>query len=144
MSDLISIDPGEKAGIAVFYDQRLVRVELVVGAVDRGWVWSGPYGLPVVCEMPQKYVGSIIDMQTLLTLSFSAGYLVSSTQPSSLSLVFPREWKGQRPKQVDNAFTLRVLCDQERHILEASGIPRSQRHNVIDAIGLGLWALKRR
>jgi hypothetical protein len=144
VKNLVAIDPGEKAGVAVFHEQRLVAVEFVVDAVGRGWCWKGPYGVPVVCEMPQKYVGSNIDMQTLLTLSFSAGYLVSSVQPSELKLVFPREWKGQRPKEVDNPFTLRILSDQERHILEVSGIAKSQQHNVVDAIGIGLWALGRR
>lgn len=137
-SSLIAIDPGDKAGIAVFYDQLLVRAELVVGASERGWVWQGPYQMHVVCEMPQKYRGSIADMQSLLKLAFTAGYLVSSTQPSSLRLVLPREWKGQRPKTADNHYSQRLLGEHERALLDGAD------HNVLDAVGLGLWALGRR
>lgn len=142
--DLIAVDPGAEAGVAVFYKSRLIRAELVVDAVHRGWCWKGPYGLPVVCEVPQKYRGSAADLQDLLTLSFTAGYLVSSLQPSSLKKAFARDWKGQRPKKVDNAYTLKLLNDQERQILEASDVPRHLQHNVVDAIGIGLWALRRR
>lgn len=144
MTDLIAIDPGEYAGVALFLDDQLAETQLVVNAPYRGWVWPGPYGIPVVCEVPQKYTGSPVDMKNLLTLAFTAGYLVSSMQPSKLTRVFPREWKGQRPKNVDNKWTLRLLSDQERHILEVSNIPKAKMDNVLDAVGIGLWQLGRR
>ncbi len=144
MTKLIAIDPGDFAGVALFEGELLARVEFVVGAARVGWKWEGPPHCDVVCEVPQKYVGSNAEMQSLLTLAVTAGYLIGAVQPKSIKLCFPRDWKGQRPKDVDNAYTLKLLTDQERQILEVSGIPRSQLHNVIDAIGIGLWALKRR
>ena len=144
MSSLIAIDPGDFAGVALFEDELLKRVEFVVGAARVGWKWEGPSHCDVVCEVPQKYVGSNAEMQSLLTLAVTAGYLIGAVQPSTVRTCFPRDWKGQRPKKVDNAYTLKLLTDQERQILEGSDIPASQRHNVIDAIGIGLWALRRR
>ena len=144
MTDLIAIDPGMRAGVAVFRAGELERVDLVVDAVGTGWRWDGPVGLPVVCEVPQHRKGSRVRAQDLITLSISAGYLIGAVKPCSVALVFQQVWKGQRPKDVDNAYTIELLNDQERHILEGSKVPTSQRHNVVDAIGIGLWALKRR
>lgn len=144
LTDLIAIDPGNDAGIAVFHDQLLVGAELVVEAPARGWVWQGPYALPVVCEVPKERRGSRVNTQDLITLAFTAGYLVSSMQPTDLLTVFPEQWKGQRPKHADNHLTKKLLCGRERQILEGLSIPRSKEHNVLDAIGLGLWALGRR
>lgn len=143
-STLIAVDPGNMAGVAVFKDARLVNVELVVEAVQRCWVWKGPFGLPVVVEVPEKYEGSRIDTARLMTLTFTAGYIASSMRPEQVFKVLPKDWKGQRPKHVDNKHTMRLLSDQECHILEAARIPAGQRHNVVDAIGIGLWALSRR
>lgn len=140
----IAVDPGDNAGIATFHDGRLASIELVKDAVERCWRWKGQKGLPVICEMPEKFFNSPASVQSLLTLSFTAGYLVSALHPSWVRKVTPREWKGQRPKAVDNALVQHLLNDQERHILRASRISETQKHNVVDAIGIGLWYLRRR
>lgn len=144
MKDLIAIDPGAEAGVAVFHKGRLVRAELVVGAVGGDWAWKGPFGFPVVCEIPQVYDGSGIDPQDLVTLAFNAGYLCSGMQPESLQLVHPRGWKGQRPKEVDNQYTLKLLDVQESQVVKDAQVPKGLLHNVVDAIGIGLWATERR
>ena len=145
----VAIDPGDLAGIAMFVDGKLTHVELVKDAVARCWRWSGPFGLPVVCEIPTKFHLSQrtqrhASVDSLLTLSFTAGYLVSALQPSWIRKVNPREWKGQRPKPLDNALVMHLLEDQERHILDEARISAAQRHNAVDAIGIGLWYLRRR
>lgn len=144
LTDLVAVDPGIDAGVALFLDGVLSRVELVIEATSRRWSWPGPFGLPVICEVPQKYRGSPVDMQDLISLSFMAGYITSALQPESIRTIFVREWKGQRPKYVDNQYTRKLLNDQERQILDAAEVPKSKEHNVLDAIGIGLWALERR
>lgn len=139
---LIAIDPGESAGLALFEADALVRVELVSSAVANGWTWDGPCGLPVVCEVPEHYRGSTVRVRDLLTLTFTAGFLSKSVHPARVSKVFPREWKGQRPKAVDNAYTLRLLTAAEARVVHAT--PKSTQHNILDAVGIGLWALGRR
>lgn len=141
---LIAIDPGDQAGVALFEDSKLVRVELVRAAVDRAWKWDGPTGTKVVCEAPQVRHEDKMKMKHLLTLAVTTGYLIGAMQPVSIHRVVPREWKGQRPKTVDNQLTLRLLSDQERQVLDRSNVSRGMRHNLLDAIGLGLWELKRR
>lgn len=141
---MISIDPGNEAGVAVFDDGVLVRAELVVEAVARKWKWEGPFGHFVVCEFPQVYSRSKVKSSSLAPLMRTANYMVRQMRPDYAQFVLPREWKGQRPKEVDNQLTLRLLSDQERRILDGVDVPAAKRHNVIDAIGIGLWALKRR
>lgn len=55
-------------------------------------------------------------------------------------LVHPQEWKGQLPKNVSRSRIMRVLNPAEKTIAEAF----VDNHNVMDAIGIGLWFHKRR
>lgn len=53
----------------------------------------------------------------------------------------PVQWKGSVPKEIHNARVLARLSDAELRAIPK--LPKSKLHNVIDAIGLGLWALGR-
>ena len=77
-------------------------------------------------------------------LAFHAGMLAARVKAKSVRLVKPQQWKGSRPKEVDNRLTMGLLSDQERRIVAAVNAPPSLLHNVIDAIGIGLWAIGRR
>lgn len=81
----------------------------------------------------------------LLDLQLLGGYIAGSLRCNFFS-VFASEWKGQVPKDVMNARVMKRLRDLERvrfnHDVEK--IRPSLRHNVIDAIGIGLWYLGRR
>ena len=55
----------------------------------------------------------------------------------------PRSWKGSVPKDIHNHRTLALLSPKESAIV-SQVFPEGLRHNAIDAVGLGLWALKRR
>lgn len=60
-------------------------------------------------------------------------------------LVEPARWKGQVPKDVVQGLVEARLTENENaallHYLEP--VARSRRHNVYDAVGIGLWHLKR-
>lgn len=141
---LIAIDPGDNAGIAVFEDAQLVQVHLVIAASERCFKWDGPYNADVVCEMPEKYVRSRVSPNNLITLAYRAGYMVGCVSPKTIKLVYPKQWKGQRSKTIDNAQTLKLLNNAEMDILNKTATTKSKLHNVLDAVGVGLWALKRK
>ena len=149
MSMLVAVDPGKQAGIAVFRDKHLLSVGPAFWP-DEGnqpnYMLDTWKGHSVVCEIPQNYRGSVVSTQSLLTLAFGAGYLVGRLQPSTLTLVKPRIWKGQVPKEIDHARTRRILSSSEHLALDlALAITaKSQHHNMLDAIGIGLLKLGRR
>jgi hypothetical protein len=60
-------------------------------------------------------------------------------------LVEPAQWKGQVPKDVVKGLVRARLSEYELANLDASlaGIAPSKQHNVYDAVGIGLWHLKR-
>jgi hypothetical protein len=55
----------------------------------------------------------------------------------------PYAWKGNKTKDEHHPEIIAKLDPYERKRLEQalSNIPQGKRHNVIDAIGLGLYAL---
>lgn len=59
--------------------------------------------------------------------------------------VRPSEWKGQLPKDVCHARVWAVLDAKEQDIVRKAlkGMAPSKRHNVLDAVGIGLWVLRR-
>jgi len=144
---VIAIDPGKDSGVAVFIDCVLQHVALVD--------WDAPIevtrvavpgGNVVICEVPQSYRMGAASRHSLLTLSFRAGYLVGLLRPEAFKLVTPQEWKGQTPKRIQQVRTAAVLLTQEHVVLMSAmrDIPESKQHNVWDAVGIGLWYLRRR
>jgi hypothetical protein len=143
---VIAIDPGKNAGIAFFKDGFLYSADLHNG-LDDYRVAVAPFQFGhVVCEIPQVYRGSRVSTQSLTTLAFRAGYLVGLMRPSKQYLVKPSQWKGQIPKDIHHEQILRQLDVGELLVLDErlQNIPKSKRHNVYDAVGLGLWYLQRR
>ena len=159
MRYLIAIDPGATTGVAIFAaglaacdtDSRLRGVRLIKGShgINTLEIPRLLYAFPrsdVVCEVPQSYSGSIVSKQSLLKLSFRAGYLVGQLRPREVTAVKPREWKGQAPKAVDHNRTRRILTIEELDVLiaEMGRYRKSEQHNIMDAVGIGLWKLGRR
>ena len=144
MTYLVAIDPGKKAGVARFGDEDLVEALLV--SPDK--LPGAPQADKLVIERPTIYPGSRIRPSSIITLSIDVGRLVqwvAAKNPNiEVEYVQPRRWKGQRPKNVDCRYTLSLLNPAEERIVNDSRCPPSQLHNVIDAIGIGLWALGRR
>lgn len=143
MTTIVAIDPGKHAsGVAVFQDGELVEVAYTNdaealayyrGRVDR-----------VVIEAPRIYdirrwKG---DPNDLVDIAIAGAALAGSVLPAELKPVRPDGWKGQTPKKIQNKRTLKALTDGERELLEGAATA-SKLHNVIDAVGIGLWELKR-
>jgi hypothetical protein len=155
----VSIDPGLRAcGVAVFENSVLVRAALVKSP-ERGvrgpvaWramadavaAYIGRGALDVlVIEVPQVYQQRAWkgDPGDLIELAGVDGALVGALQPFESIGYFPKEWKGQVPKEIHCARTILKLqtrgLDEEGKI---EPVAQSLRHNVVDAVGLGLFQL---
>ncbi len=158
MITLLAIDPGLNAcGCAYFIDNILVNSGLI-GYTAPTWeaipkraamtadaVFT-EFGIPerLVIEWPQVYrlggrAGA--DPNDLLGLAAVAGALCVRACDPVVNTYKPAEWKGQVPKEVHHARILRFLSDTEKKAIPK--LAKSKLHNVLDAIGLGLFHLGR-
>lgn len=139
---IISIDPGAKTGWAQFSQGWLVAC----GATKK------PYEVPiqgkvVIIEKPQIYRGRLQkgDQNDLITLAMLAGRHQERAlrAGAQVELPTPGEWKGQVKKEIHHPRILAALTTEEQwRVSYASGGPAVKPdHNMLDAIGLGLWWL---
>ena len=152
---LLAIDPGTRdLGWARFDKDRhlwscgLLRANGVEQMIDQTQRTFGRLLSPewLIIEVPQAYgVGAKVDPNKLALLTLLAGVLIGTMPDAKWKTPKPREWKGQVPKEVMNTRTLNALTPAEhtRMIHHLQDVPKSVRHNVWDAIGIGLWASKR-
>lgn len=94
-----------------------------------------------VCEVPQVYRFSKGDPNDLIELSAVAAACGASFQLQRVVGYKPREWKGQLQKEVHHPRILGQLSDAEKATIKEKR--KTYLHNVIDAIGLGLYELER-
>lgn len=142
---LLAIDPGESDGWAVFQNGRLAACGRHVRERDFEGVDL------VVIEKPQIYVlgKSKADPNDLISLAIKVGRLAERVERitgTDADLVRPQEWKGSVPKEIHNRRVIDALSADEACIAADALklVPEKQRHNVIDACGLGLWAVKQK
>lgn len=143
---LVSIDPGKWAsGYAIWIDAVLVACGLAKTQNDilKHWQPGGVcYGrgwpVRVLLELPQVYGRKQQkgDPNDLVYVSAAGAHLGGAVRPAELKVVLPRQWKGTTPKPIHNERTLRALTTTERRLAP-------KNHNVLDAIGLGLWEFQR-
>lgn len=157
---VLAIDPGLRAcGLAVFEGGVLIHATLVDNPVDGDSdapVWTGMskavhdylannYYSPevLVIERPQVYGGGRGkgDPNDLLSLMAVVGGVCASVRAPTKKSFYPRVWKGQVPKNIHNDRILERLSAAERKMLPE--LAASKLHNVIDAVGLGLYELER-
>lgn len=135
---VVAIDPGKHAsGIAKFIDGVLKSVAYADDAET--------YADEVVVEIPQVYPKSEGDPNDLIEVAFAAGRLVNQVVgPAELIKVKPAQWKGQVPKKIHHARAKAALSEWERTIVDRhSTTVESKKHNIWDAVALGLWHLGR-
>jgi hypothetical protein len=153
MGRLIAVDPGKHTGIAVFEGNRLRNIFLITNDSLQLYIQDLVLicaGLPpdrAVIEMPKIYDRKQWkgDPNDLMKVAFLAGIIHRSLfGTKEIKWVHPSDWKGQRPKNVDNKYTLTLLTPDELKIIDNSKIAKSKMHNVLDAVGIGLWKLGRR
>lgn len=144
---MICIDPGERCGWAWF-----------TGALAGCGLWrlGGSFvpasDGPFVIEDQVIYPKSKVNPNDIVKLAQTAGragaLLCEHNYPlawDELEWVEPRTWKGTLTKDTMAVRILETLNVSERQVYFAAAdkLPEGVRHNVIDAIGIGLWKLGR-
>jgi hypothetical protein len=99
----------------------------------------------IAIEKPQVYTQSKLkgDPNDLITLALMAGATCAVLgKKTQVAEYLPRQWKGQVPKEIMANRIAGKLSQTEHGVIE---MPRakSYRHNVWDAVGIGLHHLKR-
>jgi hypothetical protein len=160
----ICIDPGtgHNCGGAVFRGTRLVLARLLDGArpdmAEVALTATDDYELSravelvsrvVVLEVPRVYPHSRAkaDPNDLIKLAVAGARIAQVIAGhGNVLCIAPSDWKAQTDPDIMCERVLAKLDDAERGIVEAvfaahgkKGMPKSLRHNVLDAIGIGLW-----
>jgi hypothetical protein len=99
----------------------------------------------IVVEYPEQYSHSPAPRAPVQGLACTGGGIVCMLKRSTNKVKFllPKEWKGQVPKDIMLDRIVNKLNDTEKSVLESKKLIKSKKHNVIDAIGLGLYILDR-
>lgn len=135
--ELIAIDPGNCTGWATFHATTgLLHYAGVTDVVSGSFTG---YYTNLVIEIPQVYrtAQSKGDPNDLIKVAVQAGQWIERFRACEVKRVLPNEWKGQVPKSVHNKRVLACLTPEE--LERIAKLPESKAHNMIDAIGLGLW-----
>ena len=156
---LVCFDPGQTVGVSVWIKQKLVfcgygRIDKDLGPKNiLNNVYSGDLaGGTLIVERPMSYSlkgkRMLVNPNDLLQTDFRAGLLsgyylgkgmdIEEIRPPSL-------WKGQVPDDVILERVLDKTSDTERELIWEAKSARAKKldHNMIDAIGMGLWRLNR-
>ena len=80
------------------------------------------------------------DPNQLLDLARAAALMIPDRHVSVAEWVLPHEWKGSVPKDIFTARIEQRLSERELSRFDKMGFNKTERHNVLDAIGLCLWA----
>ncbi len=156
---MLCVDPGLRGcGVAFFRAGTLIRAGYVTSSAIEGRGYAahkamaralvdayGYVGLSrLVIEHPRIYPGAAQqkgDLNDLLDL-VGVGAAVAANYPvTEVETLFPSDWKGNVPKEVMTARISRAIANEERAGIEKCYA--SLTHNVLDAIGIGLFKLGR-
>lgn len=126
-------------------DSRLITKEALCDKIVDIWQHQAGFSrdpFAVVIERPVIYPGSPVRQTDMMSLNDFVGMLTRSFRPKWKFAPLVREWKGNAPKSETRDHILSILDSRSRKTLERDldCIPISKRHNVFDAIGLGIFA----
>lgn len=160
MSHLLAVDPSLRGtGWACFRHGLLVNCGVIVGdanlsniqAVQHIWrnmptMSHFGEGDEVVLEFPRIYPKGHksketdrIDPNDLLWVAAVAGAF--SAHALNLMSYYPSDWKGQSKKEKTLRLVLQACTPSERAVIES--VTGWKRHNAVDAVGIGMYHLKR-
>lgn len=155
---IVNVDPGKKmAGVAVFEDRKFSSAWLARG---RNWLDTAiviidelgrRYSEEVlasahwVIELPQIYTqdklrGDPNDLVSLVLVVGALGAMIGDQ--NRITTYLPRQWGGTVPKDIKNKRVQKKLSDEELSRVELPA--KSYQHNVWDAIGIGMYHVRRR
>jgi hypothetical protein len=96
----------------------------------------------VVIECPVIYPKSKAPPQDIMHLY---GAVIAIAQVCNqyfvrVDFVEPRAWKGNVPKEIFGKRIVSKLLPKELKAAQLDKFPKTKRHDVVDAIGIGLWS----
>ena len=153
MRVLVAVDPGKfHAGWCRFRGLRLIAAGIVR---DLPTPWDVAYAVAeaselesadiVVSESQQAYARGPGNPNDLIPLAYASGGVLALAQPTAIRKnPLPRQWKGSTEKKIWTARIEAALAPYELAIIDAIGTTKKYRTDVLDAAGLGLWALGRK
>ncbi len=140
---LLAIDPGADAGWARFSGKSLVGCGL-------GPPSEGPISR-VLIERPAIYPGGRqkarpADVIKLAVRAGEAGGQYARTRLIEPEYIEPHAWKGSVNKEIHHARIWAKLTPAEQAVVSqaARGVAPSKRHNILDAVGIGLFGIGRK
>lgn len=166
---VVAVDPGRNQGVAVFHRPpparhmgfSLVAAELVEGQSRevndlinelrektrlylQGVFQTNPgVGYPVAAiteYMEWRPDDARSVAEDLIQVSTGAAVVVSAIS-GNLWFIPPPDWKGTVPKDICNTRVLSLLSPGERKRIPS--LPEKKLHNVIDAVGIGMFFTRR-
>lgn len=143
---LLAIDPGADSGWALFENSTLRKAGLGAPALIK----NAPLE-KVVVERPMIYPGGRQKARPrdVITLALKAGEVAGAWRSATgcdITYHEPDEWKGGAiSKDMHQPRIWAALRDEEQEILSQAckGKAAGKRHNIIDAVGIGLYAVGR-
>ncbi len=102
----------------------------------------------ILCiEYPQNCFvknGFTVNAKNIIMLGILGARIEGLFSPKKPLRPSPNQWKGNASKEQTQEYVLNNLCVWSKKNLERDlvSIPKNLHHNVYDAIGLGLWAIK--
>jgi hypothetical protein len=145
---VLSIDPGNECGAAIYWDGVLVLCGLVNRADSPGGIeplrilkeWGLERFDCLVIEIP-RISKQTKDPASIVKLAITAGRMIERFPHAKLIYTFVDQWKASVEKE---DMCMRIVGHLT--IVERGHLPnlaKTYLHNVIDAIGIGLRALGR-
>jgi hypothetical protein len=139
----LGVDPGADQGWALFdLDGRLIACGL--GDVPRGDVFGAVIERPVIYPRGKQKARP----RDVITLAIRAGETGGKLRAAGVEVEYvePRTWKrGALRKSVSDSRIRAKLSAEEKKVLLAGckGLCKTKAHNVVDAVGIGLFGVGR-
>lgn len=145
---LLAFDPGETTGWALFRAGRLIAAGSAKSAdgLEHYMPDEAEKTRWVLIELPQeRHHGRKTNVRSIITLAVRVGELKREWEArgAEVELVWPTTWKGSVPKSIHNRRVLAALSEEERALLPKRPRAKKHDHNMLDAVGEGLWKLGR-
>jgi hypothetical protein len=144
MSVLVAIDPGVKnLGWALFEHGQLSVCGLSRSTSPGGHARNLPQCRPGVAVLEYMTSRDLPNAADLIAVATAGAFVVGWLRPEVV--LYPRasDWKGSVPKVIHHERLKAKLSPAELAVVEAAIAPPHLLHNVWDAVGLGLWGVRR-
>lgn len=131
----LAVDPGRDAGWALF-DARGVLVECGLANEPYDTI---PNAFELVIERPHSGQGKA-STEDLFKLSMRMRDIETHVGARTVRRITPVEWKNSVPKGIMiRRIESRWMTEADHTVLRQRWPAAAKRHNVVDAIGIGIW-----